>query len=36
MSGIDWAVLLGTLGLIVGYGTYMTRKSAGLAGYLKG
>jgi|TARA_B110000879_G_scaffold106054_1_gene142787 Na+/proline symporter len=36
MSGIDWAVLLGTLGLIVGYGTYMTRKSAGLEGYLKG
>jgi len=36
MSGIDWAVLLGTLGLIVGYGTYMTRKSDGLEGYLKG
>ncbi|MDA7730280.1 sodium:solute symporter [Salibacteraceae bacterium] len=36
MSGIDWAVLLGTLGLIVGYGTYMTRKSESLEGYLKG
>ncbi len=36
MSGIDWAVLLGTHGLIVGYGTYMTRKSESLEGYLKG
>lgn len=36
MSGIDWTVLIGTLSLIVGYGTYKTRKNEGLEGYLKG
>ncbi len=36
MSSIDWFVMLGTLLLIVGYGTYKTRKSDNLEGYLKG
>src|SRR6056300_9335 len=36
MSEIDWAVMLGTLFLIVGYGTYKTRSNANLESYLKG
>ncbi|MFT5779004.1 MAG: SSS family solute:Na+ symporter, partial [Crocinitomicaceae bacterium] len=36
MSWIDWAVLLTTLFLIVGYGTWATRKNNNLEGYLKG
>ena len=36
MSALDWIVLLGTLLFIVAYGTYKTRGSKDLAGYLKG
>tara|TARA_B110000285_G_scaffold72181_1_gene83160 strand:- start:1300 stop:2973 length:1674 start_codon:yes stop_codon:yes gene_type:complete len=36
MSLIDWFVLLGTLVLIVGYGTWKTRKNNNLESYLKG
>lgn len=36
MSAIDWLVLLGTLFLIVGYGSWKTRKNNDLEGYLKG
>ena len=36
MSVIDWLVLASTLFLIVGYGTWKTRKSKDLDGYLKG
>ncbi len=36
MSLIDWIVLLGTLVLIVGYGTWKTRKNNNLESYLKG
>ena len=36
MSPIDWIVLIGTLGLIVGYGTWKTRRQSGLESYLKG
>lgn len=36
MSNIDYAVMLGTLLLIVGYGTYLTRKSKNIEGYFLG
>ncbi len=36
MSIVDWIVLLGTLGFIVFYGTWKTRKNKDLEGYLKG
>lgn len=36
MSGLDWAVLLGTLVAIVGYGTYKTRGITNVASYLRG
>jgi Na+/proline symporter len=36
MSAIDWIVLMGTLILIVGYGTWKTRKNNNLESYLKG
>ncbi len=36
MSEIDWTIMLGTLFLIVGYGTYKTRSNANLESYLKG
>ena len=36
MSNIDWFVLVSTLAFIVGYGTWKTRKSKDLEGYLKG
>jgi Na+/proline symporter len=36
MSFVDWAVLLGTLGFIVGYGTWKTRKSSTRESYMRG
>ena len=36
MSGLDWVVLFGTLGLIVGYGVWKTRGPSDMAGYLHG
>lgn len=36
MSAIDWIVLMGTLVLIVAYGTWKTRKNNNLESYLKG
>ncbi|MCB0478389.1 MAG: sodium:solute symporter [Crocinitomicaceae bacterium] len=36
MSGLDWLILGLTLALIVGYGTWKTRKNNNLEGYLKG
>ncbi len=36
MSIIDWLVLLGTLVLIVAYGSWKTRKNSNLESYLKG
>lgn len=36
MSIIDWLVMGSTLALIVGYGTWKTRKTENLEGYLKG
>lgn len=36
MSWIDWTVLMGTLILIVAYGSWKTRKQTGIDGYLKG
>ena len=36
MSIIDWMVMLGTLGFIVAYGTWKTRKNANLQDYLRG
>lgn len=36
MSIIDWIVLLGTLVIIVAYGTWKTRKNNNLESYLKG
>ena len=36
MGIFDWVVLIGTLGFIVLYGTWKTRKSKNLDGYLKG
>ncbi|MCH8317218.1 MAG: sodium:solute symporter [Bacteroidetes bacterium] len=36
MSTLDWCVLLGTLGFIVIYGTWKTRQSKNIEGYLLG
>ncbi len=36
MSIVDWFVLMGTLVLIVAYGTWKTRKNSNLESYLKG
>lgn len=36
MSSVDWIVLMGTLILIVAYGTWKTRKNNNLQSYLKG
>jgi len=36
MSIVDWIVMLGTLGFIVAYGTWKTRKSNDLQDYLRG
>ena len=36
MTGIDWAVLISTLAFIVGYGSWKTRKSKNIEGYLLG
>ena len=36
MSLVDWMVLMGTLVLIVAYGTWKTRKNSNLQSYLKG
>jgi SSS family transporter len=36
MSALDWLVLLGTLGVIVGYGVWKTRGRQDMAGYLRG
>lgn len=36
MSGIDWAVLIGTLVFIVSYGVWKTRGAKDLEGFLKG
>ena len=36
MSWIDWSVLIATLLLIVGYGSWKTRKNKNLEGFLKG
>ena len=36
MSIVDWAVLLGTLGFIVGYGTWKTRKGDTRESYMRG
>ncbi len=36
MSALDWLVLLGTLGIIVGYGGWQTRGRQDMAGYLRG
>lgn len=36
MSAVDWLVLMGTLVLIVAYGTWKTRKNSNLQSYLKG
>jgi len=36
MSALDWVVLFGTLGAIVGYGLWKTRARVDMAGYLHG
>lgn len=36
MNIVDWVVMLGTLGFIVAYGTWKTRKNANLQDYLRG
>ena len=36
MHWLDWTVLIGTLALIVGYGSYKTRKNRDLNSFLKG
>lgn len=36
MTGLDWAVLLGTIITIVGYGAYKTRGARNMEAYLKG
>ena len=36
MSALDWAVLFGTLGAIVGYGLWKTRARVDMAGYVHG
>ncbi len=36
MSGIDWAVLIGTIAFIVGYGAWKTRGATDMAAYFRG
>jgi Na+/proline symporter len=36
MHWLDWTILLGTLGFIVGYGVWRTRHTSTLDGYLRG
>src|SRR6188508_1696771 len=36
MHPIDWLILLATLGFIVGYGAWKTRRTQTLEGYLRG
>src|SRR5436190_9538136 len=36
MHPLDWTILLGTLGFIVGYGVWKTRHTKTLEGYLRG
>ncbi|MEO8588755.1 MAG: sodium:solute symporter [Flavobacteriales bacterium] len=36
MHWLDWTILLGTLGFIVGYGVWKTRRTSTLEGYLRG
>ncbi len=36
MSGLDWAVLVGAISFIVGYGTWKTRGVADMDGYFRG
>ncbi len=36
MHWLDWTILLGTLGFIVGYGSWKTRHTTTLDGYLRG
>ncbi len=36
MHVVDWLILLGTLGFIVGYGVWKTRRTKTLEGYLRG
>ena len=36
MNSIDWIVLIGTLGFIVGYGAWKNRKNTSINEYLKG
>ena len=36
MNTLDWIILLGTLGSIVGYGTWKNRKNESITDYLKG
>ncbi|MBL8003344.1 MAG: hypothetical protein JNL05_15430, partial [Flavobacteriales bacterium] len=36
MHWLDWLILLGTLGFIVGYGVWRTRRTSTRDGYLRG
>ena len=36
MTTIDWIILVGTLGFIVGYGAWKNRKNESITDYLKG
>jgi SSS family solute:Na+ symporter len=36
MSGLDWAVLVGTLALVVSYGAWKTRGASDMASYFRG
>jgi SSS family transporter len=36
VSGIDWAVLIGTIAFIVGYGTWKSRNITDVDGYIRG
>lgn len=36
MSGLDWAVLIGTIAFIVGYGAWKTRGALDMAAYFRG
>ena len=36
MNSLDWIILLGTLGFIVGYGAWKNRKNESITDYLKG
>ena len=36
MNTLDWIILLGTLGFIVGYGAWKNRKNESITDYLKG